>query len=60
MNSENKVLCIACGKNHHAPESGRAGVSLSRYVDQIICSDCGIREALEGFFWSDGFKPREK
>lgn len=48
------VLCIACRHNHHAPEYGSHGVSQSRYVDQIICNDCGIREALEGFFWAEG------
>jgi len=57
---QDHVLCIACGENHHAPEYGRAGVALSRYVDQIICNDCGTREAFEGFFWADSFKPREK
>jgi len=28
----------------------RAGVALSRYVDQIICNDCGTREALRVSF----------
>jgi rubrerythrin len=30
-----------------------AGNSLSRYSDIYICSDCGLREALLGFFWRD-------
>jgi hypothetical protein len=45
--------------------------SHSRYVDLYICSDCGIGEALTGFFWEDvylrknptqpkGFNPYEQ
>lgn len=25
--------------------------ALSRYGDIYICSDCGLREAVEGHFW---------
>lgn len=28
-----------------------AGNAYSRYARRYICSDCGVREAFEGFFW---------
>lgn len=27
------------------------GNAYSRYADRYICSECGTREAFEGFFW---------
>lgn len=27
--------------------------ALSRYANIDICSDCGVREAFEGFFWKE-------
>lgn len=53
MTKITKTRCPACFKS--TPEfKGEAGAgnSMSRYVDIWICSDCGTREAFEGFFWS--------
>jgi hypothetical protein len=53
MTTERKH-CPACFQ----PKEGFTGAvgphnSMSRYVDEYICSDCGTREAFEGFFWKD-------
>jgi hypothetical protein len=42
-----------------------AGNSYSRYARRYICSACGFREAVEGFFWRDKcpkryIKPRHR
>lgn len=47
--------CRACFKNRVTQEAG-VGQSLSRYVRVYICSECGRREAFEGFFWSSSAK----
>jgi hypothetical protein len=31
--------------------TAEAGNSYSRYAGLYICSACGVREAVEGFFW---------
>lgn len=44
------INCPACGK----PLTQRSGTS--RYGKRLwLCSDCCIKEAFEGFFWSDKF-----
>lgn len=47
-------LCLACETKAMPahPEEMPAGVSYSRYCDAYICSECGNKEAFEGFFWS--------
>lgn len=45
-----KVACPACDR----PLSRHA--SFSRYVNLYICSECGVQEAIRGFFWSDKFE----
>jgi hypothetical protein len=48
--NEAKTFCPACVEvTLRVPEVRNA---LSRYCHEYICSDCGTREALEGFFWS--------
>jgi predicted RNA-binding Zn-ribbon protein involved in translation (DUF1610 family) len=43
--------CPACGiLNLRADEAHN---SSSRYANIWICSDCGIGEALQGFFWKE-------
>lgn len=44
------VPCPACGEPM-PPKYGMHGVSQSRYGNELICSACGVREAMEGFFW---------
>ena len=46
--------CPACGeiKPNYKANAG-PGNSYSRYATRYICSDCGRREAIEGFFWRD-------
>lgn len=46
------ALCPACllRPGSFSGDVG-AGNSFSRYATVYICSDCGTREALEGFFW---------
>lgn len=39
------IPCPACG----IKLTSRA--SHSRFVDLYVCSDCGVKEAFEGFFW---------
>ena len=41
--------CPACGE--YKMYKRLAVNALSRYVKRYICSDCGTREALWGFFW---------
>jgi len=38
--------CPACGRQIVRPHA-----AMSRYVNLFICSACGLREALQGFFW---------
>lgn len=43
--------CPACEKeilNENEVEN-----SLSRFSNIYICSDCGVRESFEGFFWKE-------
>jgi hypothetical protein len=40
--------CRCCGEFKMGPCGTNAR---SRYVSVNICSGCGVREALEGFFW---------
>lgn len=53
MKKKSKI-CLACEQTEMPahPEQAPAGVSYSRYSDAYICSRCGVREAMEGFFWS--------
>lgn len=44
-----KKLCPACKENYLDPVEVRN--ALSRYCKKYICSECGTREAFEGFFW---------
>lgn len=44
-------VCPACGKRKDL-KTGEPGTSVSRYADILICSDCGVREAMEGNFWN--------
>jgi len=46
------LVCPACGQNTITGEAG-FGQSYSRYVGTYICSECGHREAFQGFFWRD-------
>lgn len=55
-----KIFCPACsssaGYRREEPQGLRrimAENSRSRFVDAWICSDCGVEEALKGFFWKD-------
>jgi hypothetical protein len=43
------VTCPACEDNMLKAEDGRN--AYSRYCAHYICSACGVREALDGFFW---------
>ncbi len=45
---EKGVECSGCSAPHL--ESDAAGRALSRYGYGTLCSDCGVREALEGDF----------
>lgn len=45
-----KLLCLACETNDLDPREARN--SASRFCDAYICSSCGMKEAIEGFFWS--------
>lgn len=47
-----KELCLACEKNVLPANPPEPGSAYSRYCDAYICSECGVKEALEGFFWS--------
>lgn len=47
-----KQVCPACGISSITGEAG-VGQAYSRYVGTYICSECGRREAFEGFFWRD-------
>lgn len=47
--SEKHLKCPACGKNTLDEVNVRN--ALSRYCKKYICSDCGVREAFEGYFW---------
>lgn len=49
---KHKELCLACEKNILPEILGDPGSSYSRYGDAWICSECGVREAFEGFFWT--------
>lgn len=42
-------MCPACGVEPLDPVEVRN--ALSRYCSKYICSQCGVREAFEGFFW---------
>jgi rubredoxin len=46
--------CPACGeiKPLFKARAGH-GNSYSRYADKYICSECGTKEAFEGFFWRE-------
>jgi len=44
-----KLQCPACGEN--TLDEIEVRNALSRYCKKYICSDCGLREALEGDFW---------
>lgn len=50
MNARQRLgaQCPACHGLLREPEVMN---SLSRYCSAYICSDCGTREAFEGFFW---------
>lgn len=41
--------CPACGEKNMRKEEHEN--SLSRYVNMYICSDCGMKESHQGFFW---------
>ena len=43
--------CPACDKNHLY--KSQVMNARSRYTDKYICSECGTREALEGYFWEE-------
>lgn len=47
-------LCLACETRELRTVNGsiEGHNAYSRYGDAWICSDCGVREALEGFFWT--------
>lgn len=47
---ENKT-CPACGVNPLHEEEVMN--SLSRYCKAYICSECGMSEAFNGFFWEE-------
>jgi hypothetical protein len=51
--------CPACLEEKES-FSGVAGEgsSYSRYVSVYICSECGVKEAYQGFFWHDHCKKR--
>lgn len=42
--------CRCCDKFKLGPPGTNAR---SRFANVNICSDCGVREAMEGFFWKD-------
>ncbi len=53
MSTRTKTIpCPACNMPFPDAPAG-PGISLSRYADIRICSACGTREALLGFFWLD-------
>lgn len=45
------IPCPACDEPFPDLPYGNPGVSQSRYNHWMICSNCGVREALTGFFW---------
>lgn len=47
------IKCPACDE----PLTKRS--SHSRYVNIYVCSDCGVREAFEGFFWEATFDQKQ-
>lgn len=56
-----KIKCPACPSSESYRRDEPQGLrrimaenSRSRFVDAWICSDCGVEEALHGFFWRDG------
>jgi hypothetical protein len=53
------MKCPAC-EEEKANFIGRVGPgnSYSRYARVYICSDCGVEEAMNGFFWRE-WCPRE-
>jgi hypothetical protein len=46
-----RSLCPACGMHLPFPRITRC--AWSRFVSRYVCSTCGRREALEGFFWRE-------
>ena len=51
MKKENK--CPACNGKMETPEVRNA---LSRYKSVYICNKCGLKEALEGDFWTMAYR----
>lgn len=50
--------CPACLEMKEGFNGGiGAGNSYSRFVPTYICSECGIREAVEAFFWAGHCDP---
>ncbi len=45
------LTCPACEEDRMRPTE--VTNAFSRYAVRYICSRCGTREALEGFFWRD-------
>lgn len=52
MELEQYIMCPACEQETLDPV--KINNAMSRYAKGIyICSDCGMREAMEGNFWKE-------
>lgn len=55
-----RPTCPACLYVKDSFNAGAGpGNSYSRYASQYICSECGTKEAFEGFFWRNKCDPRK-
>jgi hypothetical protein len=50
------IKCPLCEKIYDSGPSGTE-YAISRYVGLLnICPDCGVREAMEGFWWKWNYR----